>query len=323
MVSAVCTLFEGHYHFGVAALTNSLYHQGFRGEIFAGYRGSLPKWASLAQENKHLGFHKASTLKVSNSIKLHFISLDTQYHLTNYKPDFMLSLIEGAASNAKSIYYFDPDIVVTTSWSSFEEWITYGIALCEDVNSPLAENHPRRKAWRKYFGNLGLKLSFKDSVYANGGFIGLSYENSSFLKTWKLIQEKMAPAIGGLNRSQFKDFSALPPVTQGAFTPFSKSDQDALNATIEAWKGDVSLVGKEGMAFKSGIAVMPHALGSMKPWLWKPIPQALAGCPPRKVDKEYWKYANDPIYSQPVSLIKTRLMTLKIAALIGRFYRRS
>jgi hypothetical protein len=73
----------------------------------------------------------------------------------------------------KGIFYFDPDIVAAAP-SFFEEWITCGIALCEDVNSPLSINHPRRVAWRRYFGSIGIQLKFKGAIYAKAGFMGVS-----------------------------------------------------------------------------------------------------------------------------------------------------
>src|ERR1700732_1648164 len=48
--SVVCTLAEGSYFNGVAALTNSLVHAGFEGSVVVGYRGSKPTW--LAQFEK-------------------------------------------------------------------------------------------------------------------------------------------------------------------------------------------------------------------------------------------------------------------------------
>src|SRR6185437_1551183 len=50
MQSTVCTVAEGAYHFGVAALCNSLYRHGFRGRVFVFYRGDLPAWASDATD---------------------------------------------------------------------------------------------------------------------------------------------------------------------------------------------------------------------------------------------------------------------------------
>ncbi|WP_207435359.1 hypothetical protein [Sabulibacter ruber] len=226
----------------------------------------------------------------------------------------MLRLWEELQIEADSLYYFDPDIVVVRPWSMFEDWVKCGVALCEDVNSPLSEHHPRRMTWRRYFKEKGISLTFKETLYANGGFIGLTHQDKGFLNTWKCVQEAMAPIIGGLNRSTLAS-DVLP-------QPFDRTDQDALNAAVEAWDGTVSIVGQEAMAFKPGMPLLPHALGNPKPWKWNPLVQAMAGCPPRLVDREYWKSSKGPITSQPATIIRNRLFALKIAAFIGRFYKR-
>jgi len=320
MNSAICTLFEGHYHYGVAVLANSLYRNGFRGSLYAGYRGELPPWAKN-EELQEMQWSNGKTLKVKDDFSIHFIPLTTDYHLTNYKPDFMLDLWNGPAADAERMFYFDPDIVVSAPWFFFEKWVTCGIALCEDVNSPLSKNHPTRSAWRNYFSKNGIFLYFKDIIYVNGGFAGVSLDERGFLETWKLVQEAMAPAIGGLNRSAFINGSQLPEGAQGPFAPFGKTDQDALNATIEAWDGEYSFITQEGMGFRSGLAILPHALGQPKPWKWNIFKQSLSGRRPRLVDREYWKYADGPLKPHSLKHIRAKRRRLIIAAVVGRFYK--
>jgi hypothetical protein len=322
MKSVICTLFEGDYHYGVAALTNSLYQNGYRGAVFAGYnKASLPGWASAAVPDKEILFNDTVTLAIKPDLAIHFVSLDTNHHLTNYKPDFMLQVSQRLGSDVEALYYFDPDIVVAAPWSYFEEWVTCGIALCEDVNSPLPERHPRRMAWRKSFGGRGFNLKFKNEIYVNGGFVGVTKLNLPFLDIWKKIQEAMGFEIGGLNRTSLNG-THMPGDSIESFSPFNKTDQDALNAAVEVWDGQVSFIGKEGMAFKSGTHLMFHALGQPKPWHSKPLSQAIAGLPPRLADKKFWSSLTYPITTYSPGVIKYKKLSFALAALIGRFYRR-
>ncbi len=321
MNNAVCTLFEKHYHHGVAVLTNSLVRNGFKGEIYVGYRGDLPPWANTAKPNSALNWENASSFQVSETVKLHFLPITTDAHFTNFKAHFMVELWEGPAKNADNLYYFDPDIVFVADWKYFEKWTSCGVAVCEDINSPVWSNHPRRVEWREFFGQYGHQLKFKEPLYVNGGFIGLNKKDKNILHIWKKMMEEVAPRIGGLNKSSLGG-AAMPPEEMGAYTPFGKSDQDVLNAAIEAYDGQISFAGKEGMAFIPGVPLIPHALGGIKPWKIKPISQVAQGFAPKYVDKAYWKYADFPLRSHSDSEIKMKQFLIKVAAFIGRFYKR-
>lgn len=322
MRSAICTLFESHYHYGLAVLVNSLCQQGYSGPVYAGYRGNLPFWASSARNNLSLGWKGAVTLSVTQDIEIHFIPLTTDYHLTNYKPDFLLEVWDGPAREAASMYYFDPDITVCEKWNLFEHWTECGIALCEDINSPMAAYHPRRVAWRSYFSKENIRLTFKEATYANGGFVGVSRDNKAFLELWKQIQEKMGPAIGGLSRSSLTG-PALPEEATSYFAPFPKTDQDALNAAIEAWEGQVSFVGKEGMGFCHGAIMMAHAIGSPKPWEKNFILNALKGFKLSVADRNFWQYTGRPISTHSPVTIKVKNMSLIASLFLNRFYVKS
>jgi hypothetical protein len=316
MTASICTLFEGDYHYGVGALANSLHAHGYRGTIWAGFRGDLPPWA---QPNESREGHPI--FKVSDDCTIRFVPLQTDRHLTNYKPDFMRSVLS-LAPDTEAIYYFDPDIIVAAPWSFFEEWVSCGVALCEDVNSPLYENHPRRAAWRRHFGPLGMPLTYKGPQYANGGFQGIARGDFAFMKTWQEAQELMAPMIGGLEKSMFSNASLSPEKLHHLF-PFNRTDQDALNVAIEATDRPVSIMGKEAMGFAPGGIVMPHALGVAKPWRRHYIREALAGRPPAPADRSFWQHATGPASALSRNTIARAKVSLAIAAAIGRFIRRS
>jgi len=281
MKTAICTLFEGDYHYGLGALVNSLYFHGFRGDIWAGYRGNLPPWVTHLEKNQgDLEFI------VTENCKIHFIPLATEHHLTNYKPDFMLQLWEQYCSDCDALFYFDPDIVVKCGWAYYEEWVTNGVALCEDVNSPLTNSHPLLMAWRRFYEPYGFSFDSSTDIYVNGGFIGLTQETKEFLQTWHQIQEFMSPEIGGLANANVKDRTFL----------FYKTDQDALNIALRTSKVPTSLMGKEGMDFIHGGFTMSHAIGGPKPWQKQIMRHVLFnGKAPRLADKKYWQHTQNPI----------------------------
>jgi hypothetical protein len=251
-----------------------------------------------------------------------FLPIDTTYSLTNYKPDFMLELWQGPAKEMEALFYFDPDIVIEETWTCFEQWVSCGVAVCEDINSSIQEFHPRRVGWRDYYKKLNIDLQFKNQIYVNGGFLGLAKKDMSFLRTWIQIQELMGEEIGGLENSIFSNQSYNSTIKKReGFQIFDKSDQDALNATIEAYDGSFSYMGKEGMGFGSGNPSMFHAVGSQKPWKVNYLLRAIHGRPPGPVDVSYWKNTNNPILVYSNWEIEVKRISIKIAKVISRFYK--
>src|SRR5436853_3964611 len=129
LMAVICTLYEGSYHLGLGALLNSLYAKGFRGHFYAGYRGDVPPWAADNVRKNGAGW----LFNVGDDCTLHFVPLTTSWHFNNYKPQFLLELMEKHCPHEEKFFFFDPDIVVRARWDFFEQWVSHGIALCEDV----------------------------------------------------------------------------------------------------------------------------------------------------------------------------------------------
>jgi len=316
----VCTLFEGNYHHGLAALINSLIHVGFEGKVMVGYKGDLPSWCQ-SKETASFGELHSNFLQFEK-VQVHFVKLETSYHLTNYKPDFMKTVGQ-AIHDWDHIFYFDPDIVILDEWKFFRDWSEAGICLCEDINSPMHENNPERHGWRTYFAKFDHILTFKGSAYVNGGCLGVNRTNLSFLDQWIKLQEAMAKVIGGLSVS---DISMKPDDPRKSFTEntlFNKTDQDALNATVELTDLPISILGKEAMGFSHGQIRMTHALDIPKPWQKNYLKRMLKGQAPAHADKTFWEFSSKPIQTLSQSALRYKRCSLKFGAFVGRFYRRS
>ena len=319
MKYVVCTLFEHHYHFGVAAFVNSLCKSGYQGTVYAGFRGPLPPWAQGSAKQLPNGH---SELQVSPEVRIIFVPLKTSAHLTNYKPDFMLQVEAMAAAESDGLIYSDPDIVINIGWKYIEDWMSCGVAVCEDVNSPTPENHPMRVGWRRFFKTHGFDLHFRTSSYANGGFIGLAWSHRKILPLWQEFMTHIAGLLGGNNVVGIDGGQTLPGL-YGFADCFSKTDQDALNAILEACPEiPVSFLGQEAMGFRPGQTPFPHALGNPKPWKRPYIRMALSGIPLAKVDKAYWSNVQGPIKPfAPAHVFYVRTQ-LAFCAALGRFIRR-
>ena len=316
MIATVCTLFEGDYHHGVAALANSLCRNGFTGRIFAGYRGSIPDWA------QRLTGHAGVEASISQDVTIRFIRLDPPAHFTNYKPDFMLDLWEGAARDADHLVYADPDLLFDAPWGYFRDALECGILLCEDVNSPMNGHHPTRTAWKRYFPELLPDSSW--DLFVNGGFIGVPRQASEFLVRWRDLNARVATILGGPEITGL-DGKKLP--VRPFADCFSQPDQDALNALVSASPGETfSILGRQAMGFSSGRSILPHAQGysARKPWCRNYLRDALRGIPPSAADRAFWHYAGSgPLRTFPENVISGARVRLAAAALAGRFYRRS
>src|SRR5262249_3902732 len=157
---------------------------------------------------------------------LEFVPLTTDLALANHKPEFMLHIMERLEPHAPGIIYFDPDITVRCQWTFFQQWLEFGLMVCEDVNSPIHQTHPRRMTWRRLFPDLFTEeTSAVSGAYINSGFVGIRRQELNFLRTWSSVVERAASIAGGATAWLGHD----PPEP---FSPFSALDQDALNVAI-------------------------------------------------------------------------------------------
>lgn len=299
MKAGVVTLFEGHYHLGAAALINSLHASGFDGIVVCGHRGPLPPWAN--------------DVRSLAPIEVHFVAIETAIHFTNYKPAFMQACWAGHAAAADVLYYSDPDIVVKAPWATVAHWAKDGLALCEDVNASLPARHPYRLAWIDFLARKGVAVKRPLERYYNAGFLGVSRVHAAFLADWQRMLDLAQEELGALDRIK----------AGGPNTLFHTVDQDAMNMALMLSDVPVNAAGPEAMDFLPGGHLLSHAAGGTKPWRGGFIREALSGRPPGPAQKRFYDYTHGPLPVLPGTTLAWRRLTLQLAALIGRFYRRT
>lgn len=311
MLTAICTLFEGDYHYGVANLVNSLYNHGFRGVVWAGYRGDLPPWAKPIKHTQNY-----QEFIVAEDCLVRFIKLDTYKCFTNYKPDFMLQLWEKYCPEIEAIFYFDPDIVNKRRWDFYEGWVSRGITLCEDGYDYMPANDPTRLAWKELAKRHGYVCQRELDRYYNAGFIGVHKNQKSLLILWQKLLETFE-ALGYFDLHYFSLYSDK--------YPYFIGDQCVLNLVVMLSNEPLCTVSRMGMDFGNvSINIMSHAAGAaIKPWRKKLLLRALGGVPPTLTDKEYWKHTQSPIQMYSTVSYMSKRIELRCASAIGRFIRRS
>ena len=308
MTTVLCTLFEGHYHHGVAALGNSLMAAGYTGQLWAGYRGELPAWATQCA-----GFDPATgQLHLRGGFTICFVALDTSLHFNYYKPTFMRSVLQAHAPQARAVAYFDPDVVVNCAWRDIDIWFDGGIAMVEDVNWSLPQRHPKRLMWSRWFTPHGHPPVRSLCRCYNAGFVGVPREFMAFLDTWETLCQLVWSHNDQLNHIKAGMAPSL----------FHSTDQDAMNYALMRHDMPLNTAGPEAMDFTPGGYYLSHAIDTPKPWAGRHLEQALRGRPPSAATRAYYRHAAGPIQTHSAATLAWRRMSLAIAAALGRCFRR-
>jgi hypothetical protein len=305
----VCTLAEGGYFYGVAALINSLVRADFEGLVLIGYRGARPAWL------RSLGHNVVEDIyEVTPGVRVKLIEMTGTWHLNNCKPLLLRSVLFELCPKAELVYYLDTDIVVKHSWNVFAQWARSGIVLVLDIaDSHMSPHHVYRHAWRTLAARQGFSCR-EFTGYVNAGCVGISRDHAEFATIWTRLMDELER--DGVDMRKMKN--------QNGRLEFARMDQDVLNATIMASQTPLALLGFEAMGlFPWWGMVMPHAMYGKKPWVRNYIADALRGWPPGQVHNAYWEFASYPIRPFHSVALRVKRLELAIGNLIGRLHMRS
>jgi hypothetical protein len=302
----VCSLFEGDFHFGAAALINSIVRGGFKGLFWIGCRGELPRWTAPLKRRGDGLFEVGEAL-------LGFETFERARHFGQFKPEFLSSVIDRGIDR-RNLLYFDPDITVRCSWSFYEMWVRHGVCICQEhTMGTMPQLHPLRAEWMRIAREAGWGEPARlQERYYNSGFVGLDIAHRAFLEQW-IAAIRLANA-NGVAPNQFQKGSR----EQVFFTV----DQDTMNIATMYADVPISAIGPEGMSFIPGGFTMYHSVGRAKAWRKKFLRGALRGLPPTHGEKHFLNCVDGPLHPYSPAALSGMRRRARIAALVGRFYSR-
>ena len=319
MTLVVTTLFEaGDYEEGACALLHSLRDSGYEGQVMCGVRDIGRSRLARRFEGSTLG----------GRIELVFSELGTEYHLSNYKPHFMLDMAS-RLPEVTHIVYFDPDLVVKCGWPFVARWCRENIAAVADENWFMPRSSPIRAQWRDLAGRLqvngvGRARQGALDLYCNAGFVGLPMRFKGFLELWAgLIDSVLREGQMEEQRLVSREGAETAEVSDGLAGSVKQVDQELFNVALMEFDDRVSLMGPEAMDFASGGRIFSHATGSPKPWNRDYIRMALRGYPPSKRDLEVLRKGAGQLSLVSDSVHRRRLAAYRVARVIGGVIKRT
>lgn len=298
----VLSLFDRGYHYGCAALANSLVEAKFEGLLFIGYRGKLPPWTDQLEAIDEDHFY------LTKKIVIRFREVLSIMNMGYYKPYILKEAID-IYPNTQKFYFFDADIMVKAPWSLYSSWLEKGVCLCLDnAFHFLPFSHPWRKAWRKVANVADDRLNCTNH-YFNSGFIGIERGSSALIDRWIYFTEKYISMGGNIDSFSKETYSSF------------KGDQDLLNAAITI-SSDIGIneMGTEGMGFTLPATMMIHAIGETKPWNKIFLKKLIKiGHRPNYAEKVYFTHCKYPIRIFSPFTFRLKKLDLLISSFLGRF----
>lgn len=306
---SACALYDGDYHIGAAVLANSMIASGFAGTLWIGHRGEPPAWATPLVDHG-----KWRSYAATGDVELRFVPIDhATLHTAWAKPHFMLRILDELDPGIDAVVYFDVDIVTISPWSFFQDWLENGVGLCTDIGFPMmAASHPFRRHWRALAKDAVGRDCRPLDLYFNSGFAAVPRAHRDFLEVWRAVTDLYAgrhPDAPRALRIEAREH------------PFFSTDQDFMNVAAMASDVPLSILGQEGMEFLDTSYGMSHSAQAPKPWHASYLLRALDGSTPGR-HQRWWKHADGPIRAFSSGRLMWARISLRLAAMVGRFYRR-